>query len=331
MESLCACASVSSGVVEARAEKRPPRGQGWLRFALGLAVGTLVVVAACLFTGVQVREVLRYAAGASPLLLAGCMASSFVDAALQSLRWQAVMRPVVDLRYRDAYAARMLAFMFNAFLPGRGGDLVRVQWLGRRTGKSRTLLLATEVVDRWLDCSGWIPVLLVVCMVSRPPSWLYQALGTFGGLLLVTGAIMLLLGRRASGVERHGRLARFYGALQTGIGTFRSARTWRIALLLAPLPWLWESLVIFWAARVFGIGIPWLAAFSVLVGLNLATLVPSPGAIGAIEAGGTAALVFCGVDQSQALAFMCIYHFTQLLPGVLAGAVCVLLQKGRIL
>jgi glycosyltransferase 2 family protein len=330
MGSLCATAPVRSAVVEPAADKNAPRGQGWVRFALGLAVGVAVVAAACVFTGVRVHEVLRYAARASPWLLAGCMASAFVDAAFQTLRWRAVMRPVVDMRFRDAYAARMLAFMFNALLPGRGGDLLRVQWLGRRSGKSRTLLLATEVVDRWLDCWGWIPVLLVVGTVSRPPSWLYQALATFGSVLLVSVAVMLLLGRRVSRIEGQGRVARLFRALQTGVGAFRSRRTWRIALVLAPLPWLWESLAISWATRVFGIEIPWLAAFSVLVGLNLATLVPSPGAIGAIEAGGTAALVFCGVNQSQALAFMCIYHFTQLLPGVLAGSLVVLVRKGRV-
>jgi glycosyltransferase 2 family protein len=295
-----------------------------------LAAGALVAASACVFTGVRVHEVLRYAAGVSPWLLAGCMASSLVDAALQSLRWRAVMRPVVDLSYGDAYRARMLAFMFNALLPGRGGDLLRVHWLGRRTGKSRALFLASEIVDRWLDCWGWVPVLLLLCMLGRPPSWLYRALGTFGSVLLVSGAVMVLLGRRVSGITGHSRLARLASALQTGIGAFRSPRTWRIAVLLAPLPWLWESLAIYWATRAFGIDIPWLAAFSVLVGLNVATLVPSPGAIGAIEAGGTAALVFCGVDQSQALAFMCVYHFTQLVPGVLGGAVVVLAQKGRL-
>jgi uncharacterized protein (TIRG00374 family) len=332
MESLCLCTPTRAADIEARPRRPPVGSRGWLRFALGLAVGTLVVTAACVFTGVQVREVLRYTAKVSPWLLAGCVASALVDAALQSLRWRAVMRPVVALRFRQAYAARMLAFMFNAFLPGRGGDLIRVQWLGRRSGRSRTLLLATEVVDRWLDGWGWMPLLLVVGLVSHPPAWLSRALGTFGGLLLVSGAAMWLLGRRASpGAKENGRLSHLWSALRAGVAAFRSARTWRIALLLAPLPWLWESLAIFWATRAFGIEMPWPAAFSVLVAFNLATLVPSPGSIGAVEAGGTAALVLCGVDQSQALAFMCVYHFTQLLPGVLAGALVVLAQKGRVL
>jgi uncharacterized membrane protein YbhN (UPF0104 family) len=57
----------------------------------------------------------------------------------------------------------------------------------------------------------------------------------------------------------------------------------------------------------------------VLIGFNVAMVVPSPGAVGSVETGGTAALVFFGVDQSKALAFMFVYHFTQLLPGIATG------------
>jgi uncharacterized protein (TIRG00374 family) len=145
----------------------------------------------------------------------------------------------------------------------------------------------------------------------------------------VSGAALWLLGSRAPDVKGRGRLAHLYSTLSAALAAFRSARTLRIALLLAPLPWLWESLAVYWATRAFGIDIPWPAAFSVLVGFNLATLVPSPGSVGAVEAGGTAALVLCGVDQSQALAFMCVYHFTQLLPGVLGGTLVALAQRKR--
>ena len=69
-------------------------------------------------------------------------------------------------------------------------------------------------------------------------------------------------------------------------------------------------------------------AFSVLIGFNVAMVVPSPGAVGTVEAGGTAALVFFGVDQSRALAFMFVYHFTQLLPGIASG-VAILVAEGE--
>jgi uncharacterized membrane protein YbhN (UPF0104 family) len=101
-----------------------------------------------------------------------------------------------------------------------------------------------------------------------------------------------------------------------------------LALAVAPLPWLWESFAIHTAAAAFGIDLPLAMAFSVLIGFNVAMLVPSPGAIGSVETGGTAALVYFGVDQSKALGFMFVYHFSQLLPGIATGA-AILVAEGE--
>jgi uncharacterized membrane protein YbhN (UPF0104 family) len=311
--------------------KSKPSGRGTrVRLLIGWVLGGSFAAGACILTGVRARDLVRYVADASPRLVLVCMAASLVNAVLQAARWRAVMQPTVALRFGDAFCARVLAFLFNAVLPGRAGDLIRVQWLARRTGKSRSLLLATELVDRWLDCWGWIPLLLVICIAAHPPSWLYAALAILGGGLAGLAAVMMVLGRGRTGPTGHGRWARIAAALRLGIGAFRTPRTWGLALLVAPLPWLWESFTICWAAHAFGIELSFVQAFSVLVGLNVATLVPSPGGIGTLEAGGVAALVFCGVNQSQALAFMCLYHFTQLVPGVLGGALVVVARKGRV-
>ena len=109
-----------------------------------------------------------------------------------------------------------------------------------------------------------------------------------------------------------------------------SYRSLLIAWTIAPLPWLWESLVLRWAGHAFAIDLTVAQAFSVLVGLNLGTFVPSPGAIGSMETAGTAALVFCGADRAAALAFMFVYHLTQLAPG-LASGVAVLIAEGELL
>ena len=93
-------------------------------------------------------------------------------------------------------------------------------------------------------------------------------------------------------------------------------------------PWLWEALAIFVATRAFGIVISPTHAFCVLVAFNLAMFVPSPGGVGTVEAGGTTALVLFGADHAKALAFMFVYHFAQLVPAVLTGAV-ILIAEGE--
>jgi uncharacterized membrane protein YbhN (UPF0104 family) len=311
--------------------KQPSTGRSWarlLRTLLGSGAGLAVAAGAGWLFGVKPDAVVRHVAGVSPWAVIGCVASSFVVLAFQSLRWHLVMRPLLGLRYGQAYRAQVVGMMFNAFLPARGGDLLRVQYLGRRSGKSRATILGTEVIDRWLDWWGWFPVLGVLALTSSVPRWLYTALGLFAAVLGSWALTLLVLTRRGYVPKPGSRFGTAYQSFQHGIRAFGSRRTLLIALVVAPLPWLWETCAIALCSRAFGIELTLAMAFSVLIGFNVAMVVPSPGAVGSVEAGGTAALVFFGVDQSRALAFMFVYHFTQLLPGIATG-VAVLVAEGE--
>lgn len=300
------------------------------RALLGLFAGLAVAAVAGYFLGVRPAEVAKHVAGVSPWVLLFCVASAGVNLVLCSFRWHLVMRPVIGLTYSQAFRAHVVGQMFNALLPMRGGDLLRVQYLGRRTGKSRGTILGTEVVDRWLDWFGWTPVLIVTTLVAGVPRWMFTAGAMFGGLLLTWGVAMIVLTRRGWKPRPGSRIGAMWASFQSGITAFGSRRTLTIALLVAPLTWLWESCALIVAASGFGIHLSFPMAFSVLIGFNLAMVVPSPGAIGSVETGGTAALVFFGVDQSQALAFMFVYHFTQLLPCVATGAGILVFEGERL-
>jgi uncharacterized membrane protein YbhN (UPF0104 family) len=163
---------------------------------------------------------------------------------------------------------------------------------------------------------------------ADPPSWMFKVLGVFGGSLSVWALVMVLLTKNGYQPKPDTRFARIYIPLKHGLEAFRAPRTWVIAFGIAPLPWLWETLVLFKVAPMFGIHLTLVSAFSLLVAFNLASVISSPGAVGTVEAGGTAALVYFGVDQSRALAFMFIYHFAYLLPAI-AGGVFVLVSEGE--
>jgi hypothetical protein len=299
-----------------------------LRGLLGVAAGLAVAGATGYFLKVDPAEVARHALTMAPWALVLCVLSGFVVMALQALRWHSVMGPLLGLRYGQAYRTQIVGMMFNALLPFRGGDFLRVQYLGRRTGKSRATIFGTEIVDRWLDWWGWIPVILVLSLVSSVPPWVFKAMAAFATILVSWGGGMILLTRRGYEPRPGTRFAAIYGALRTGVNAFRGRRMWLIALVIAPLPWLWEAIVLTTAPRGVGIHISLPMAYCVLVGMNLAAVVPSPGQIGTVEAGGTAALAFFGVDHSKALAFMIVYHFAQLLPRIVAG-VAILVAEGE--
>src|SRR5277367_1850051 len=183
------------------------------RALLGAGAGLLVAVLAFVYLHISRQRFIEdvLAAHGGPLVFA--VLGGFVLLGLQSLRWWTVMRPVLPgLRYVQAYKAMLVGFFFNALLPMRGGDLLRVQYLGRRTGVSRAKLLGTEVVDFFSDKWGWVAAFPIVCAVSlllpqheHPPQWLFRALAGFACLLAATGLVLLGMGSSRWRYDAQGR------------------------------------------------------------------------------------------------------------------------------
>src|SRR5207244_9926474 len=167
---------------------------------------------------------------------------------LQSLRWWVVMRPLLDLSYGQAYRAMMVGFFFDVLLPARGGDLLRVQYLGKRTGVSRAKLLGTEIVDFSSDKRGWVAAFPLLCLFGSPPAWLFRALLLIGSVVVGVGILLALMG---SGLLRRG--PRWLTNLRDGFAANHWKRLLLVETVIAPLPWLWETMVIAVAAPAVGL------------------------------------------------------------------------------
>ena len=301
-----------------------------LRALLGLVAGLIVAALAAYLLGVEPEQFLATLRGVSPWTIVGCAASTFVVIGLQSFRWYLVMKPLLGFRYAQAIRTQLVGTMLNAFLPARGGDLIKVQYVGRLSGKRRVTILGAELVDRWLDWWGWFPILMVLSVAETLPKWLYTALGLFSAFHATWATVLLVLSRRGYVPREGSRFGEVIESFRSGIQAFRSVRTLAIAFLVSPLSWVWETIVLSLLGRAFDFELTLGMAFSLLIAFNLAMVVPSLGAIGTFEAGGAAALVFFGMDQSKALAFMFVYHFTQLLPGVVGGAAVIVAEGERL-
>jgi uncharacterized membrane protein YbhN (UPF0104 family) len=314
-------------VTQPEATATPLPRRLWLRAVLGLCFGGAAATAVALYLGISRRDLFAELHGIDPWPLVLAALGSFVLLALQSLRWWIVVRPVLPLSYAQAFKAMVVGFCGNVILPARGGDLLRVQYLGRRTGVSRAKLLGTEIVDFWSDKWGWIAAFPVVCLLGDPPAWLTRA------LLLMTAAVVLVsavLAVMASGLWRGRKAPAFLNNLREGFAASHWRRLLLVETAIAPLPWLWETFVIALASHALGLSLTPMQAFATLTAFNIASAVPSPGNAGSFEAGGTLALVAFGVDKGTALAFIFLYHLTQIVPGLLGG-VLILVVDGEML
>jgi glycosyltransferase 2 family protein len=297
----------------------------WIRALFGLCAGVAAATGVAAYLGISQRELVAtiHDVAVEPLLLAA--AGGLILMALQALRWWVVMRPLLTLSYGQAYRALMVGFAFNVLLPARGGDLLRVQYLGRRTGKSRAKLLGTEIVDFWSDKWGWVAAFPLVCLVGTPPAWLFRALLLIAGAVVLVGGLLALMG---SGLWRGPRMPAFVSNLRDGFAVNHWKRLLLVETLIAPLPWLWETFVIALASHAVGLDLTPMQAFAALTAFNVATAVPSPGNAGSFEAGGTLALAAFGIPKETALAFIFLYHLTQIVPGFVGG-VLVLVVEGE--
>jgi uncharacterized membrane protein YbhN (UPF0104 family) len=302
-------------------ERRPPRI--WLRAALGLAVGLCAAAGVVAYLGISEKQLVANLHGVRPWPLAFAAAGAVALLALQSLRWWIVMRPVLSLGYPQAFRALSVGFFFNVLLPARGGDLLRVQYLGKRTGISRAKLLGTEIVDFWSDKWGWVASFPLVSLLGTPPSWMYRALLAIGGAVLGVGGLLAVMG---STLWRSGRVPRWLANLREGFAVQQWKQLLVVETLVAPLPWLWETIVISVAGHALGLDLTLMQSFAALTAFNVATAVPSPGNAGSFEAGGTLALTAMGIPKDTALAFIFLYHLTQVLPGFILGVLILVVQ-----
>ncbi len=318
---------------------RRPRWVSVARTAGGIVLGIGSAVLVARLMGLRLRDLLGTLRSARPLPLLAAVGGTFVLLGLQALRWWWVVRPVLPLRYREAYAAMLVGSAFNVLLPARGGDLIRVQYLGKRTGLSRVTLLGTELLDYWSDKEGWLLAFVVTCAVSlvgwkeRPPTWLLHAIGVLA-LLVLGSAALVAIAHRPVLRRLSPRLdpgPRWLQKLRSGFAAHDVRSLVVIEAVLAPLPWLWEVPVVMVAARALDLSLSPMVAFALVTAANLGTVVPVPGGAGSFEAAGAAALAAAGVPHDRAFAFVLLYHVSLLLPMVVAGVGLLALQGRSLL
>src|SRR5215468_5076257 len=318
---------------------RRPRWLSILRTVGGIALGIGSAVLVARLMGLEWAGVVGALRSARPLPLLAAVGGTFVLIALQALRWWWVVRPVLPLRYREAFSGMLVASAFNVLIPARGGDLMRVQYLGKRTRTSRVTLLGTELLDYWSDKAGWLLAFVFTCVVSalgwreRPPTWLLHAIGILSLLVLGSGALAVIaqlpLLRRLSPRLDPGPL--WLQKLRSGFAAHDRRSLLVVEILLAPLPWLWEVPVVMVAGHAVDLSLSPMVAFALITAANLGTVLPVPGGAGSFEAAGAFALASCGVPHDVAFAFVLLYHLSLVVPMVVAGVGLLVLQGRSLL
>lgn len=345
-----------------------------------IALG-MVVSGVCLFfvlRGVDWGKVWSHLKEVDPLMFAASMLLMLLVYFLMSWRWQQLLDPLevpiapspllstpdpaVDtssrlgansLPYRTSllnlYGKMMTGYFFNSFFPARAGDLVRAYLLSRRTGLSKTTVLATIVIEKSFDGMALLIMLLASLLllparatkasdIPAPDVLAWVAglglLAAFGGM----GLFYRYSDRIARSVERvmsrlplPSRLkhmaVRLVETFAGGMHVFKNPRPLISSALISLLVWLAAALML--SAALASFKTPFPPEMTGVVGLmfatglvNLGLLVPAlPGNLGTYEALVVAVMAFFRVDKELAVAFALIFHVGQIITTLIVGLV----------
>jgi hypothetical protein len=256
---------------------------------------------------------------------------TFTGYLVRTIRWQIILRPTKRISFWSAFGVLMIGFTANNLLPARIGELVRAYALGRKENLSKTLSLATIIVERVFDGVTIMGFLAVLSLVYDLPGW-GQVLARGGALVFGAAAlgIALLLfqerlalrvldvvlrpfpARLAKAVQR---VARFF---LEGLHALRSGRSLVSIILLSIVVWSLEAasylmLILGFHLPVAGVNRIYAAVFLLTV-INLGNIVPAaPGYAGSFEFFAIQALTTfsAGVTDEMALALAAVSHAYQ--------------------
>ena len=273
------------------------------------------------------------------------LALSFVFLAVtylaRTVRWQYLLEPIGEARFRTAFRSTVIGFAAIGLLPARVGDVLRPYLLARQEGFSASSTFATVVMERVLDLVTVLALLALYVLVlggreTLPP----RLLGPIEtSAMLAAAAAVALLGaawtlathpERVAGLVRRServlpsRIAHALSDLartfSQGFAVAREARALSYAIVWSFPVWIGIALHAWVITIAFGIDMPVGGAFLLQSLLVIGVAVPTPGGVGGYHAmyrfGVT---TFFGASNDTAVGAAIVAHAASFFPIVALG------------
>jgi hypothetical protein len=262
----------------------------------------------------------------SELLLALAVFAYAGVTAVRGLRWHTILRGAgIPASMADAQALAIVGYMGNTVLPARGGELLRMYFMGERTGCSWISILGTIVAERVLDIVALSMMLLALAIAT--------AGGTRSSLVLplTAAAAMLVLAFSLVATRRLSRTGHLGGRLASFTLASRNLLSARggMLLLLTAIVWIGEGCLYWLVGQALEIHLSLLEACFLVAISSLAAAIPAaPGYVGTYDASIQLGLRALRVNGGQAVAFGLFVRLVIFVPITLVGLILVVFRYG---
>ncbi|MBP8137475.1 MAG: flippase-like domain-containing protein [Candidatus Eisenbacteria bacterium] len=256
---------------------------------------------------------------------------------VRAIRWNYFLRTDKKVPLLNLFSATMIGFMANNVLPFRLGEFIRPWALARREGLSKSMLIATVVVERVVDMLTLLTIFGIALMVA--PISEDTAAGKMvqgGARILLTLSVALTVFVVAAERNRklaqtmvemlpkniQGRVAKLLDRFLDGFALFRDFGKLVQVFALSFGMFGCFAVALWITAWSLGIALPWYAGLVMLVVTAIGIMVPAaPGYVGTLNIACTAGLALYGVGKAPASAFGWFYFFSQWLPITTVGLI----------
>ncbi|MGB8253487.1 MAG: lysylphosphatidylglycerol synthase transmembrane domain-containing protein, partial [Anaerolineaceae bacterium] len=253
------------------------------------------------------------------LVLVFCLTT--INLFFRGIRWGILLSGEKRLQPLTMFWATADGYLGNALLPARAGELIRSTIVGIKTGIGTSFVFATALTERIVDAVVLVLVgLIFLPSLSGFPDWLPAALQVmavagFVGLLLllmlpfIEGFIRKVLYALPLPVNWKGKLAEILSRFVLGTRAFANPVRAAGFLSLTPIIWLLDGFITVELAKAMSLSLTLPQALLLIVGLGLASAVPStPGYVGIYQFVATTILPVFGLTKSEALTFILFYQ-----------------------
>lgn len=295
-----------------------------------------------ILTRIQFDKVGEAFANANYLYLIPATAITMVAYLVRALRWQVILKPTKSISFGRSYSIMMIGFMANNLLPARIGEFVRAYTLGAKENISKTLSLATIILERVCDGLTLIGLMGLGLIFFPSPKQSDQVsfVEIFSTTLFAGATLFLIfllfqerlaiklvsffmkpLPRRLEHVA-HQLLMSFV----LGLHALKHRRSILLIFLNSLIVWGLEGTSYYLMLQAFGIQDKLTpvqligAAVFLLVFVNLGIMIPSaPGYIGVYQAAAVLALGAYGVNESTSFSLALLTNTMQYVTVTIIG------------
>ena len=313
-------------VREPEAPARPRRGRELL--AVLVSVASLAAVVAWALG----QETPRIPTGAAELsLLALAVALYAVATVARGWRWHMILRHAgIQHQAADAYALVPVGYMGNTVLPARGGEVLRILLMAKRSDARRRELLGTIVSERMLDAVSLALLFVALTFAGIANSPLGERPALIAVAAMAAGAVALAV---YLALRRRGRFERFAAAVRPLVGATRPLLgPAGLVLLAATLGvWLIEGTIFWLVAQSLSLDISPVEGCFLLVMSAFFSLIPAaPGYVGTFDAAVIFGLHALDVVGGQAVAYALLVRFVLFVPITIVGLILLVVRYGGI-